>query len=162
MDVEVLHIELLARSEAAQILRWRYEAPFDFYNPPDHDDPEVFIQQFLARENGFHSVFDHQHVFIGFCSFGLDGQVNGGDYQNDALDIGLGMSPDLTGRGLGLQFVQTILAFGRQEKRASRLRLTVADFNQRAIKVYEQCGFQPFQWFCDDFGVPHTVMLLDC
>ena len=156
-----MYIERLARSEAAQILTWRYKPPFDFYDPPQHDDPEVFIQQFLTRSNGFHSVFDHQQRFIGFCSYGLDGQVKGGDYRDAALDIGLGMSPEFTGRGLGLRFVETILNYGRVEKQAGKFRLTVANFNQRAIKVYERCGFQPCQWFCDEFGEPHTVMLLD-
>ncbi len=41
---------------------------------------------------------------VGFCSFGVDGRVPGGDYPDGPLDVGMGMRPDLTaaawGRGI--------------------------------------------------------------
>ena len=57
------------------------------------------------------------------------------------LEYGLGIRPDLTGRGLGLEFVRAGLEFGRERFRPGRIVLAVAAFNERAIAVYERAGF---------------------
>ena len=53
------------------------------------------------------------------------------------LEYGLGLRPDLTGRGLGLDFFVTELAFARRRYRPRRVLLHVASFNQRARRVCE-------------------------
>ncbi len=54
----------------------------------------------------------------GFCSFGADGQVAGGDYSGQCLDIGMGIWPDLTGRGNGKRYAQAVVSyeFGQEEE----------------------------------------------
>jgi len=56
--------------------------------------------------------------------------------------IGLGLRPDLTGRGLGLAFVGAGMDFARQSFSPGRFLLSVALFNQRARRVYEKAGFE--------------------
>lgn len=58
--------------------------------------------------------------------------------EDRTIDIGLGLRPDLTGKGLGLAFVEAGLAFAR--KRFAP-RLFVLSFNKRAIRIYERAGF---------------------
>jgi ribosomal-protein-alanine N-acetyltransferase len=53
------------------------------------------------------------------------------------------MRPDLTGRGLGLAFVEAGLAFARETFAPASFRLSVATFNRRAIAVYARAGFRP-------------------
>lgn len=56
--------------------------------------------------------------------------------------ISLGLRPDMTGGGRGLAFVHAGLALLEEEGLAQRpVMLSVAAFNQRAIKVYEAVGF---------------------
>lgn len=50
---------------------------------------------------------------MAFRSFGEDGRVNGGDYDDSFLDTGGGLRPDLTGQGLGPEMIAEGLAFGR-------------------------------------------------
>jgi ribosomal-protein-alanine N-acetyltransferase len=57
------------------------------------------------------------------------------------VEIGLGLRPDLTGRGLGSSFLAAGLDFARQRFAPERFVLSVATFNERAIKVYERAGF---------------------
>ena len=56
--------------------------------------------------------------------------------------VGLGLRPYLTGRGLGLRFVEAGIEFAVERFHPQRLRLAVASFNKRAITVYERAGFE--------------------
>jgi ribosomal-protein-alanine N-acetyltransferase len=48
----------------------------------------------------------------------------------------------VTGCGLGLAFVTAGLDFARERLGATRFVLDVAEFNERAIHVYERAGFR--------------------
>ena len=82
----------------------------------------------------------------GFVCYGAEAQVSGardaGLYAGDALDIGLGLRPDLTGRGLGGDFFAACLDHALQTRQPVTLRLAVATFNTRAIAVYRRAGFR--------------------
>jgi ribosomal-protein-alanine N-acetyltransferase len=57
------------------------------------------------------------------------------------------LRPDLTGRGLGLEFLAAALQFGRRRFAPAGFRLAVATFNERAIRVYERAGFRRVEVF---------------
>jgi [ribosomal protein S18]-alanine N-acetyltransferase len=59
------------------------------------------------------------------------------------IEIGLGLRPDLTGRGLGGSFLVAGIDFARERFGPETFVLSVATFNERAIKVYERAGFAP-------------------
>lgn len=68
--------------------------------------------------------------------------------------------PDLTGRGLGQSFVEAVVEFATQTHAPESLRLTVAAFNRRAIRVYEKCGFTVTQTFGRSAdGEPEWVLM---
>ena len=153
----------LKDDHARQILRWRYTAPYDFYNSPDTGlSEDQYLQQFLNPIYAFHAIVDSQQNFCGFCSFGIDGQVLGGDYTEAALDIGLGMRQDLTAQGQGAAFFATILAFSQSHFYAPQLRLSVAQFNKRALALYAGFGFRKTAEFTDStHAITYTVLNLD-
>ncbi|MFT7091193.1 MAG: RimJ/RimL family protein N-acetyltransferase [Candidatus Azotimanducaceae bacterium] len=153
-------IETLTGEEAGQILSWRYQPPYDFYNPPQQESHEPIVKEFLKPANGFHGIRDDQHRFVGFCSFGHDGRVLGGRYEDDAMDIGLGMKPQFTSQGRGSEFFEAIVQHATNELEAEQLRLTVADFNTRAIRIYARLGFEVKDHFVDFLSSePHTIMV---
>jgi [ribosomal protein S18]-alanine N-acetyltransferase len=47
------------------------------------------------------------------------------------MNVGLGLTPHLTGRGLGLTFLLAGLEFARRRFAPDSLRLSVATFNER-------------------------------
>jgi [ribosomal protein S18]-alanine N-acetyltransferase len=126
---------------AAEIVTWRYPAPYDIYDMPDEDAAVL-----TGADGGFFALTG-QHELIGFRSFGADGQVPGGTYDSAALDTGGGLRPDLTGRGLGREAIQTGLAFGRELFAPAAFRVTIATFNVRALRVVQALGFRPVTSF---------------
>jgi RimJ/RimL family protein N-acetyltransferase len=117
-------IELARREDLAELTTWRYASPYDFYNG-DQEPVKNPERYFIAR--------DGEEMMVGFYYF---------ETKDDALEYGLGLRPDLTGRGLGLEFFHEGLEFGRERYLPGRVRLFVAAFNERAIKVYERAGFR--------------------
>ena len=101
----------------------------------------------VDRQNQFYALLNESGTLVAFCSFGADGQVFGGDYSQPALDIGMGIRPDLTGRGLGSRFRDAVSAFAVATFQPPRLRVTVAEFNQRALRLWQNGGFRQTQRF---------------
>lgn len=122
-------------AHAAEVVTWRYAAPYDCYDMTDADPA------FLAGpDSQFYALVDDEGL-LGFRSFGDDGQVPGGTYDPSALDTGGGLRPDLVGRGFGYTAIQTGLVFGRRHFQPNAFRVTVASFNTRALHVLDRCGF---------------------
>jgi ribosomal-protein-alanine N-acetyltransferase len=51
------------------------------------------------------------------------------------------MKPEITGNGFGKKFVHLVLDHVNHQFQNPEIWLSVAQFNQRAIKVYENAGF---------------------
>jgi [ribosomal protein S18]-alanine N-acetyltransferase len=92
-------------------------------------------------------VRNEQGELVGFFTVGTSALVEEsnepGIYVEDrTIAIGPGMRPDAMGKGMGLAFVQACLDFARQEFAPEHFQLYVFSWNKRAIRVYEQAGFQ--------------------
>ncbi len=133
--------------DARQVMGWRYPAPYDVYNLADGDE---VVEELTAGT--YRAALDGDLVSGFFCT-GRDAQVPGGDYSEAALDIGLGLRPDLTGRGLGGEFIADVLDWLSP---AVPVRLTVAVFNQRAQRCYGALGFD----ITERFRAPHGEFIL--
>ena len=136
----------LDEESARTILHWKYEAPYEIYNLAS-PEPEETLRYLLDPQNAFYGMVGHQGDLEAFCSFGPDGQVAGGEYSTPALDIGLGLRPDLTGQSHGSSYVNAAIEFARSTFKPDRLRVTIAAFNQRALRVWEKAGFRVVQKF---------------
>ena len=133
-------------NSAQEIIHWHYEVPYNIYDLAS-PDPEGTLQYLLDPQNAFYSIHNQNGDLEALCSFGQDGQVSGGDYSTPALDIGLGVRPDLTGQGNGSRYVNAVIDFAQQTYAPDRLRVTIAAFNHRAQRVWEKAGFQMVQKF---------------
>ena len=128
---------------ARRIAAWRYDPPCDMYDMGGSGDlTELLNGQYAA-------IADDTGEVIGFCCFGTSAQVSAGHsagaYENLSqitVDAGLGMRPDLTGRGFGGAFLAFVLQVLEVRHQGVAARLTVAAFNHRAIRLYERFGFR--------------------
>jgi [ribosomal protein S18]-alanine N-acetyltransferase len=153
-EVDGLHLAPLTREHAQDLSTWRYPAPYDVYDLVGVDPDDL-----LQPELGFHAVLTGERL-VGFRSFGPDGRVPGGDYDDSALDTGGGLRPDLTGRGLGRAVVAAGLDHGRRLFAPAAFRVTVALFNTRALRTVESLGFERVAAFRADRDGREFVVLV--
>ena len=129
------NISLLTQANADQIARkWHYSGQYSFYDM--ENDPEDFeeIITLRLRANKYYQILDDKDELVGyFCLERL---------SEEKVEVGLGLRPDLTGRGLGLNFVKEIETFIQNNFNYKLIILSVASFNKRAIKVYQRAGFK--------------------
>ena len=128
------------------ILSWRYDESLDFYNP-NLSEIEETGQDFLNPENAYYSIFSTCHELVAYCCFGADARVKGGNYDTEALDVGFGMRPNLTRRGITFRIIKAVYDFAKSHFSTTLFRVTVAEFNQQAIRLYEKAGFKQIQKF---------------
>jgi RimJ/RimL family protein N-acetyltransferase len=69
--------------------------------------------------------------------------LHGVDYENRRAVLGIGIGEkDYWGRGYGTDAIQALLGWAFDHLNLNRVGLHVYDFNQRAIRCYEKCGFR--------------------
>ena len=107
-----------------EVMQWHYEPPYDFYD--------------IAAD-----PFDHPERLKYVC--GDDGRVEAfWDFivDGDTVELGIGLRPDLVGRGLGSAYMRAQIAYAEGTWRPRLLRLYVASWNARAIRLYDRLGFR--------------------
>jgi len=128
----VFRFTQMTQEEAEAVAAWHYPEPYAFYDwTADADDLRELLDPELRGE-AYWAARDEADALVGYFSF---------KPKDDAVEIGLGLRPDLTGQGLGAAFLAAGLDFARGRFSPERFTLAVATFNERAIKVYERAGF---------------------
>ena len=131
--MSVYRFRQMSDGEAQEISRWHYEPPYDFYDSTSDPEDLAELRDPARREGAYFSAFDGEGALVGCFQFEREGET---------VDVGLGLRPDLTGRGLGLEYLLAGLEFARERFSPARFTLSVATFNERAIEDYERAGFR--------------------
>ena len=142
-DLSKWRIEPATAESLAEVARWRYEPPYDLYN--DDGKPVRNPERFFA-------VRDETGALVGSLYF---------EERASGVFYGLGLRPDLTGHGLGLEFVRLGLAFAHERFPGRPVVLDVAEFNVRARTVYERAGFRVTGSHVERFGSWGDVTFVD-
>ena len=123
-------ITQMGQSDAIEIADcWKYDGEYAFYDMTA--DPEDYEEIVTPEKRGdrYFSVFSGDGLIGFFC------------VEREGADVEIGLRPGLTGQGRGKAFLEEILRFVRENYSFEKIRMDVASFNQRAIKVYERAGF---------------------
>jgi ribosomal-protein-alanine N-acetyltransferase len=126
-------IRPMTAADARAVAAWRYPGQYSFYDW--ERDPDDLAELLDPSEWGRRY----------FAADGADGELAGFfviKAADDVAEIGLGLRPALTGRGLGGTFLDAGLRFAADRFGARSFALAVAAFNLRAIAVYERAGFR--------------------
>jgi RimJ/RimL family protein N-acetyltransferase len=122
----------LTDEHAAAISSWTYDFPYEWYDT-SNDPRRIELFAHPAKRETLRAVVGDDGALVGFFNFVREG---------DEVRIGLGMRPDLTGRGLAQPFILTGLNYASLEWRPRRFRLWVARWNERALRAYRRAGFR--------------------
>ena len=126
-----MKVQPITDEQATAIAEWRYEFPYEWYDTSaDPRRVELFADP--GRRTHLRAVVDDDGELVGFFNFVPEGHE---------VRLGLGMRPDLTGRGLSQPFIAAGLEYARREWRPRTFRLWVASWNERALRAYRRAGF---------------------
>lgn len=149
----------ITADEARVVLTWEYPGLPTLYHPVP-DELEEDIQVLLTPAYNYYAARNSAGMLVGFCCFGEDAQVPGGDYSLPAVDVGLGMNPALIGKGLSHALLAAVLDWGRQLFDLNCFRATVAAINVRSLGLFSRAGFMVVQRFVALGGEPHEFLVL--
>jgi [ribosomal protein S18]-alanine N-acetyltransferase len=122
----------LTQADAEEIASWAYPWEYAFYDFSSDPDDLALLLDADARGDTFHAAVGEDGRLAGF----FQAQAGAG-----RVELGLGLRPDLCGRGLGEGFTRAGIELVRRVHGHMPITLAVAAFNVRAITVYERCGF---------------------
>lgn len=119
---------------AKKYVSWKYITPYDIYNLPTWEEmkqKEYKATTQKGRKNYFAYVEDD--AFLGVVSF---------KETSDNIYIGIAISPNLCGKGLGAKVLaQALKDFDKKNNRTKPFYSEVRSWNQRSIKTFQKCGF---------------------
>jgi len=148
-----LSLAEMTRAHAEGVASWRYEAPYDVYDPS-----EGAVEEYLA--GGYLAVLDDGEV-VGFVCLGDAARVPGGPPPDDAVtDVGIGVAPGRLSGRVGTTAGELALETLRMSG-LLRLRASVAEWNDRSVRLCLRLGFVPVGTFVHprDAG---TFVVLEC
>ena len=115
-----------------EVAKWHYEPPWDFYDMAS-DPADAAEMRDPAKAEHYRAVLGDDGALDAFWYF---------DWHDSVVEVGIGLRPDLTGRGLGESFLNAQLEYASQQWHPGLFRLFVAAWNERAIRLYERLGFR--------------------
>lgn len=137
--IDVHRIEKMNKANTEEIIKWKYESSYNFYDMTEDSLIEML-------EEDYYACFDGRNL-IGFFCYGKSAQVpighNTGSYNNSSLlDIGLGLHPSLIGKGTGAAFVRSGIDFAKSKYPTEGFRLTVAALMKEPYQSIKKLGLK--------------------
>jgi [ribosomal protein S18]-alanine N-acetyltransferase len=119
----------MTQDYAVAIASWRYasEADVETYA----GDREDVLRS--AGRGAWRAVIDDDDSLLGFFRYE--------HRDEETVMIGAGLRPELVGRGLGLQFVDTGLAYASRAWQPKRFVVRVPVANGRVRRLFDRAGF---------------------
>lgn len=128
-----LRVRPTTESDAEEIAAWRYDVPWSVYDVTAAD-----LRSELADYRTV--VAAARGEVVGFYCTGPAARVAGLSVEDQTIDLGVGLRPDLVGRGMGQQFARAVLDDLRQNRGARRVRVVVQSWNERSARLALSMG----------------------
>ncbi|OGO78666.1 MAG: GNAT family N-acetyltransferase [Clostridiales bacterium GWB2_37_7] len=109
--------------------------------PQSYETQKEWFEEMRKNKKSYKDFFwaieTKDAKFIGGCG------VNRMDGKNRLAQVGIFIgNQDYLGKGYGTDAMKVLLEFLFEEYNVNKVKLLVFDYNKRAIKSYEKCGFQ--------------------
>lgn len=129
-----LSFRYLTDQDKRQICSWKYKGDYSIYDLPSYEEMKERQMAFLnpARQKNFLAFLDGD-VLVGFVNI---------MEENTEVFIGIGVNPTLCGKQYGRRMLQKAYDISRNRYPNKPLYLEVRTWNTRAVRCYENAGFQ--------------------
>lgn len=155
--VSVAPLELrYIRPAAAHIMQtWRYHGFMARYNIAAD---EATHQRLCQHDSGYLQVRDEQGALFGFVIIGNHAQIAGGTYTNHAIDLQIGLRPDLIGQYRGSALCSVAITHALTMHPDKTLRVSIPTQHESALAVWQRAGFYPEYAFMSHDNMPFVVL----
>ena len=143
----MIYLELLNESDFPQIVDWVNQEPEDFiiqWAGLTYTCPLTTEQMKLHYSNGINTPESEVYIYRIMDENRFIGTIQLRFGETREATIGrflIGNAID-SGKGIGQTVLRQLVRLGFTEFKLDRLKLNVFEFNQQAIKCYENIGFQ--------------------
>ncbi len=135
-------IRSFTQADADQVAGWHYPPPYHVYDVTEDPPMESEMRDESLWGASWFAVDDAASgALAGFLEL-VASESESGSGPRMAVEVGLGLRPDLTGRRIGAGFVHAALDFSRERWSPLSFALDVFPWNERAIRCYERAGFE--------------------
>jgi len=138
---EKVRLRAIERDDIPRFVKWLNDPEVKQYLtmfwPLSHAEEERWFEKQLDDQNSrVFAIETEDGTHIG--NIGLHDI----DWKNRKATLGIFIGEkDYWNRGYGTDAIKTLLRFAFEELNLNRVQLSVLDFNARAIRCYEKCGF---------------------
>lgn len=109
--------------------------------PQSYASQKAWLEKMRKEQKSYKSFFWAVENKEGKCIGGCG--VNRMDRKNRVAQVGVYIGErDYLGQGYGTDAMRVLLEYLFEEYNVNKVKLMVFEFNQRAIRSYEKCGFK--------------------
>lgn len=152
MDIKGKRISIrpLKVEDVFLMREWGYhENPLlEDYNFPKLNDKDIKMWYRVKTgkvSNRYYAIRNENDQLIGYM-----GIKNIKRFTREST-LGLVLDPDQVDKGYGTEILETFLKCYFTQMKMRRMILEVAEFNNRAFRVYEKIGFKSVGYYLDEF-----------
>lgn len=140
INEDYINFEPLKLKHVLKMRDWgRHKSPlFQDYNftfKTEEDCKDFLMEKTLSPFNSYYAIIYSEEV-IGFLG---NKNIN---FLTRSSTLGLVLNPSLVGMGFGTKVLRKFLTYYFNDKGMNKMKLLVAAYNDRALKVYEKMGFK--------------------
>ena len=137
-----IRLRPIERSDIPTFVRW-------FNDPEVTQYLKMYLPMSLAQEERWFEAQLDQHDLVIMGIETPDGKLIGNialahiDWKNRRSGLGVTLGEkEYWGQGYGTDAITTMLGFAFKQMNLHTVHLTVYEYNKRAIRCYEKCGFK--------------------
>ena len=143
-------------AESERFSTWRYEAPFDWYEP---GDPALYLGFDDDTFEGYLALVGPEGRAVGFVCIGAEARVAGQEASDRVVDLGMGVDPAITSSGVATAALPAVLHLVEARLPRSVMRVAIWAENDRAIATARRAGFTAQRTFAGPAGRPFVEMV---
>lgn len=144
MTGEKIRLGRLTTDDVPSILSWFDDEDFARHidNRPPPSDNKKTITDFIEENEKSNTVYLFglrtldENTLVGFIA------LEGISWNQGVSWLVIGISPEQQGKGYGEEAMRLITRYGFEELNLHRIQLTVFEYNERGIALYEKIGFK--------------------